>query len=242
MAARCLLIKSRTTERIYLVDNGCGDKFNDKMSSIYAIDFEHSELERSLSEAGVKPEDITDLVFTHLHFDHCGGTTTYNENGQLIHRFPNAVYHINKRHWETATNPNAREKASFLKENINPIADWENVNLVDDKHTFEQGFTTIPADGHTIGQQLPYIFDENRTLVYAADLIPTFAHIPLPWVMGFDMFPLQTLKEKEMFLKEAADKNWDLFLEHDADREIIQVKHENGKFSMANTKTMQDLI
>lgn len=241
MAARCLLIRSLATDRLYLIDNGCGDKFDEKMSSIYSLDYEHSELERSLGELGIKPEDITDMVFTHLHFDHCGGTTKYGDNGELVHRFNQATYHINKRHWETATNPNAREKASYLKENMEPIADYPKLNLINDRHIFEEGFMTIPADGHTIGQQLPYIFDDERTFVYGADLIPTYAHVPLPWVMGYDMFPLQTLKEKEQFLKEAADNNWYLYLEHDAENEIITVAHENDRFSVQSTKTMQEL-
>jgi len=241
MATRCLLIRSQTTERLYLVDNGCGDKFNEKMKSIYSLDFEHSDLERSLSELDLKPGDITDLVFTHLHFDHCGGTTTYDSDNNLVHRFSNATYHINKQHWQTATNPNAREKASFLKENIEPIANHDKLHLVEDRYVFEDGFTTIPANGHTIGQQLPYIYDDKRTLVYSADLIPTHAHIPLPWIMGYDMFPVQTLKEKEQFLKEAAANNWYLYLEHDAHNEIITVEDEDGRFSVEQSFTMDDI-
>lgn len=241
MATRCLLIRSHTTDRIYLVDNGCGDKFNEKMTSIYSLDFEHSELERSLHQLGVKPEEITDMVFTHLHFDHCGGTTTYDENNNLIHRFENATYHVNKRHWQTAQNPNAREKASFLPENIRPIAESGRLRLLDDRHTFEEGFTTIPVDGHTIGQQLPRLYDSDRTLIYCADLIPTYAHIPLPWVMGYDMHPVQTLREKEAFLEESAENRWYLFLEHDARHEIITIEQKNGKYSMENSLAMNDL-
>jgi len=242
MAARCLLIRSKLSNRLYLVDNGCGDKFDEKMSSIYSLDFEDSELDRSLDQLGFHPDDITDLVFTHLHFDHCGGTTTYNREGKLEHRFSNATYHINKRHWKTATNPNAREKASFLKENIQPISDYDKLNLVDDRHVFEDGFSMLPFNGHTIGQQLPFIHDDKRTLVYAADLIPTYAHIPLPWVMGYDMYPLQTLQEKEPFLKEAAKNGWYLYLEHDAHHEILTVKNEDGKFSVDETTTLYELV
>lgn len=242
MATRCLLIRSRATDRLYLVDNGCGDKFDEKMSSIYSLNFEHSELFRSLDELGVAPDDITDMVFSHLHFDHCGGTTTYDDKNNLVQRFKNATYHVNKRHWQTAQNPNAREKASFLPDNIQPIADSKRLRLLDDRHTFEEGFTTIPVDGHTIGQQLPYIYDSDRTLVYCADLIPTHAHVPLPWVMGYDMHPVQTLKEKEPFLNEAAEKNWYLFLEHDAHHEIITLKKENGKHSIKKSLKMSDLL
>lgn len=242
MATRCLLIHSKTTDRLYLVDNGCGDKFDEKMQHIYSLNFKHSELERSLEAVGVTPADITDMVFTHLHFDHCGGTTTFNEHGELKHRFKNATYHVNKRHWQTATHPNAREKASFLSENIKPIEESNRLNLVEDNHSFEEGFNTITMNGHTIGQQLPFLYDSERTVVYGADLIPTHAHVPLPWVMGYDMFPLQTLQEKEPFLEEAVNNLWYVFLEHDAHNEIITVKQQHGKFSIDQSLTLKELI
>ncbi|MDZ7718861.1 MAG: MBL fold metallo-hydrolase [Balneolaceae bacterium] len=241
MGMRCLLIKSKETEKIYLVDNGSGDKFSDKMSSIYGLDYDHSDLLSSLEKCGVTPIDITDMVFTHLHFDHCGGTTSYNQSGEIEERFPNATYHINKRHWQTATNPNAREKASFFSENIDPIKKSGRLNLVDDHHKFERGFETLPMDGHTTGQQLPVLSDGETTMIYAADLIPTFAHLPLPWVMGYDMKPIQTLKEKESFLNQAVDENWYLFLEHDATHEVITVQKENGKFLLKDTLSLADL-
>lgn len=240
MATRCLLIKSQKTDKIYLVDNGCGDKFNDKMTNIYSLDYNHSEIHRSLAALDITAEDITDIIFTHLHFDHCGGTTSYTKNGELKHNFPNATYHVNERHWQTAINPNTREKASFLPENINPIKQSEQLNLVPDRHKFEEGLTTISADGHTIGQQLPFIYDDDRSLIYTADLLPTFAHIPLPWVMGYDMHPLQTLKEKELFLKDAARKSWYLYLEHDANHEIIRVNNQDGKFSVRDQFLFED--
>ena len=241
MATRCLLIRSNLTGRLYLVDNGCGDKFDDKMLQIYSLDFSNSELERSLNAVGVSPCDITDMVFTHLHFDHCGGTTTYDEQGNLRHRFKNATYHVNKRHWHTAAHPNAREKASFFPENIKPIGDSDRLNLVEDNHTFEEGFTTISMNGHTTGQQLPLFHDSNRTIVYGADLLPTQAHVPLPWIMGYDMFPLQTLQEKKPFVKEAAAKKWYIYLEHDAYNEVMTIKQKNGKFSAGDFHTLKDL-
>lgn len=241
MATRCLLVKSKTTDRIYLIDNGCGDKFDEKMQSIYSLDFKHSELERSLANIGIAPSDITDMVFTHLHFDHCGGTTTYDENGELVHRFERASYHVNKQHWHTATHPNAREKASFLADNIKPIGESDRLNLVDDHHTFEEGFTTMTMNGHTVGQQLPFFHDSDRTIVYGADLIPTQAHVPLPWVMGYDMAPLQTLEEKEPFLKKAAENGWYIFLEHDAYNEIITIEEKEGKFSVGEYLSLKDL-
>lgn len=241
MGMRCLLTKSKETDRIYLIDNGSGNKFNDKMAAIYGLDYEHSDLLSLLKKCGVEPDDITDMVFTHLHFDHCGGTTTFDGNGKLTEVFPNATYHINKRHWETATNPNAREKASFFSENIDPIENSGRLNLVQDNHKFEPGFDTIPMDGHTSGQQLPIFKNNGTTIVYAADLIPTFAHIPLPWIMGYDMNPIQTLEEKETFLNKVVDENWYLFLEHDAEHEVVTVQKENGKFLLKDSLKLADI-
>lgn len=232
MAMRCMLIKSKKTGKLYLVDNGSGDKFNEKMSSIYGLDYEHSNLEKSLKACGVTKNDITDIIFTHLHFDHCGGTTSYDNDGNLVHNFPNAIYHVNRRHWENALNPNARERASFLPENINPIKECDRVNLVDDNAVFEENLSVINAEGHTIGQQLPKIIGTDQTLVFAADLFPTSAHIPIPWVMGYDMFPVKTLKEKKLFLHQAVAENWLIYLEHDANNEIIKIEEEDGRFSV----------
>ncbi|MEX0945110.1 MAG: MBL fold metallo-hydrolase [Balneolaceae bacterium] len=241
MAMRCMLIRSKQSGKIYLIDNGSGDKFNEKMSSIYGLDYDHSNLQRSLEEIHVTPEEITDIVFSHLHFDHCGGTTAYDSSGNLTEVFPNAIYHVNVRHWETAIYPNEREKASFFAENLEPIQNSGRLHLIKDHHTFEDGFTTIPMDGHTTGQQLPVITDNGFTLVYAADLIPTFAHLPLPWVMGYDMKPIQTLKEKEQFLTQASENHWYLFLEHDAEHEVITVQNSEGKFSMKESITLNEI-
>lgn len=241
MAMRSLLIKSKNTGKIYLVDTGSGDKFNAKMAEIYGLDYNHSHLLRSLESMGVTPEGITDIIFTHLHFDHCGGTTAYDNEGNLIEVFPNANYHVNKRHWQTATYPNEREKASFFPENLDPIQNSGRLKLSENQHTYEPGLSTVCVDGHTEGQQLPMIQAGNKTLVYAADLIPTYAHIPLPWIMGYDMVPVQTLKEKEVFLENAVAGNWYLFLEHDSAHEIVTVKKENGKFSMKDSLSLADI-
>lgn len=241
MAMRCLLIKSENTGRIYLIDNGAGTKFDEKMIEIYQIDNSRNGLTGSLEACGVSPEEVTDLVFTHLHFDHCGGTTYYDENGKLQHQFPNARYWVNRRHLESALNPNAREKASFLKDNIQPISQWEKLQPVDDKHEFEEGFFTLPADGHTAGQQLPVIEADGKRIVYAADLIPTYAHIPLPWVMGYDMAPVQTLKEKEKFLRRAAAQGWHVFMEHDASHEVLTINESDGRYSMGESLQLGDL-
>jgi glyoxylase-like metal-dependent hydrolase (beta-lactamase superfamily II) len=241
MAMKCLLIKSENTGNIYLVDNGSGTKFDEKMNSIYDIDYEHSDLISSLNAIGLKPELITDLILSHLHFDHCGGTTYYDKNQNLQHQFPNATYHVNDRHLQSALNPNAREKASFLEDNIVPISNSDRLNKIPDQYEFEPGLTTINANGHTIGQQLPVVQAEGKTVVFAADLIPTHIHVPLPWVMAYDMEPLKTLTEKEEFLKKAAVENWYLFLEHDAEKEVITVQNHNGKFSVNETMSLSDI-
>lgn len=241
MAMRSLLIKSSASNRIYLVDTGSGDKFNDKMQSILGLDYNHSNLSDSLNEANVTPDKITDIIFTHLHFDHSGGITSYNEQNELIENFPNAIYHVHKKHWETALQPNSREKASFYEENIEPIRTSGRLNLTDDQFQFEENLTTIVANGHTEGQQLPVITSENDTLVFIADLIPTHAHVPLPWIMGYDMQPLITLKEKEKFLSDAAEKQYYIFMQHDADHEMITVRKENGKYKADQLLTLKDI-
>ncbi|HKK44916.1 MAG TPA: MBL fold metallo-hydrolase [Balneolaceae bacterium] len=241
MAMRCLLIESKNTGRRYLIDNGSGTKFNEKLEDIYQIDHKHSNLLDSLDYHGYKPEDITDIIFTHLHFDHCGGTTYYDEDGNVAHTFPDATYHVTRKHLETATNPNAREKASFLADNINPIANWKNLHSVGESHKYEDGLDAIPVSGHTISQQLPKLSVDGKTIVFAADLIPTHVHLPLPWVMGYDMYPVQTLEEKERILDQAIEEDWYFFLEHDAKEQVITVKKENGKYSVKDRLKLSEL-
>jgi len=241
MGMRCLLIKSGNTGKIYLVDNGIGTKFDEKMSKIYAVDHETVNLEKSLQYHGFQTSDITDIIFTHLHFDHCGGSTYYDEQNNLKLTFPDATYHITKKHWETAVNPNAREKASFFEENLKPLSDSGNINFVPENHQYEEGLYAIPVNGHTLGQQLPVIESEGKTIVYMGDLIPTHVHVPLPWIMGYDMYPVQTLLEKENFLAEAAQNGWYLYLEHDAHEEVITVTYDGKKYSVNRTLTLTDI-
>jgi glyoxylase-like metal-dependent hydrolase (beta-lactamase superfamily II) len=241
MAMRCLLIESKNTGKVYLVDNGSGTKFNEKFESIYRLDYEHSDIISSLEYHGFDPEDITDIIFSHLHFDHCGGTTYYDEEDNLQHTFPNATYHVTKKQMETATDPNAREKASFLADNIEPISNWNQLNLVDEHYTYENGLEAIPVNSHTLGQQLPKITAKDKTLVYMADLLPTHVHLPLPWVMGYDMYPVTTLKEKERYLDQAVNEGWYLFLEHDANEEVITVKKEDGKYGVDESLMLNDI-
>jgi len=241
MAMRCLLVKSENTGRLYLIDNGSGTKFNAKFESLYQLNHNHSNLVDSLDYHGFEPEDVTDLIFSHLHFDHCGGTTYYDDEGELQHTFPNATYHVTKKHLDTATDPNVREKASFLPANINPLTNWDKLNLVDEHHAYEDGLDTLPVNGHTISQQLPRITANGNTVVFMADLVPTHVHLPLPWVMGYDMYPVTTLNEKEQYLDQAVDEKWYLFLEHDAEEELITAVKEDGKYQVGQRLTLDDL-
>lgn len=240
MAMRCLLVKSNNTGKTYLIDNGTGTKFSEKFKNIYQIDHEHSNLLDSLDQLGFGPEDISDIIFSHLHFDHCGGTTYY-DGDELKHRFPNATYHVTKKQLETAVNPNAREKASFLSDNIEPIKNWDKLNVVDEFHKYEEGIDALPVSGHTLGQQLPRISDGDTTVVFMADLIPTHLHLPLPWVMGYDMYPVKTLDEKKQYLSRAVNEGWYLFLEHDAEQEMVTVHEEDGKYAVKDRLTLDEL-
>ena len=250
MTMRCLLIRSLNTGRLYLIDNGAGNKFNEKMSSIYGLDYgpqDEKRLETSLARATIQPSEITDLIFTHLHFDHCGGTTDWVD-GQLSHVFPNARYHVHRDHFLTATEPNPREQASFLPDNIGPItAASDQLSLVGleqvdvTQPVYEPGLEALVMNGHTLGQQLPKISCGDTHLVFVADLLPTAQHVPLVWVMGYDMFPTQTLKEKQAFLEQAAAKQWWLLMEHDRHHECIQVGNIDGRWKVIATSTLNDL-
>lgn len=240
MALRCLLIQSHSTGRKYLIDTGIGNKFDEKMSRIYGVDTSEFNLDDSLDYHGFSRDDITDIIFTHLHFDHCGGTTDWNgEQSEII--FPNADLWVTKTHWETATKPNTREKASFLKENIEPLAQSDKLQLIDEGHEFEPGLTHRIVNGHTLGQQLPYLTVGTTHLMFAGDLVPTFAHIPVPWVMGYDMRPIYTLEEKAQILPECESTPIYLFMEHDAHEEVITVRKEGKNFTMDKGLTLGDL-
>jgi len=245
MTMRCLLIRSLKTDRLYLVDNGAGNKFNEKMAHIYGFNYgpkQEKRLEASLKRAGVTPEEVTDLIFTHLHFDHCGGTTDYT-NGVLTHVFPNARYHVHRDHLATATQPNPREQASFLPDNIAPIAASEDrlIRVEGERPHYETGLESLVMNGHTLGQQLPMITHGEQRLVFVADLLPTAAHVPLVWVMGYDMFPTQTLVEKERFLQQAAAEQWWLLLEHDRHHECIRIGNIEGRWKVIEAATLNDL-
>ncbi len=214
-AMRCMLIVDE--DRKILIDTGMGNKQSEKFFSHYYPHGEDSLLS-SLLKLNIEPTDITDVILTHLHFDHCGGAVKM-DNNELSLAFPNATYWSNETHWNDALNPNAREKASFLKENILPIQESGKLKFISEtQHSrtpFSENISIQFVHGHTSSMMIPFIQLHNRTIVYMADLIPSAAHIPLPYIMGYDMFPMTTLQEKETFLNEAAAKNYILFFEHD---------------------------
>lgn len=220
-AMRCLLVE--TGNRLILIDTGIGNKQDEKFLRHYYLHGSHT-LERSLKTAGFSNEDITDVFLTHLHFDHCGGAIR-RQGETLIPAFPNAVYWSNHEHWDWATKPNEREKASFLKENILPIQESGKLNMIPagiennngrlSTSPFIKDFNLRFVNGHTRSMMLPQIEYRGRTIVYMADLLPSAGHLPIPYVMGYDMFPLTTLMEKKSFLEEALAGDYILFFEHD---------------------------
>ncbi|MBA6156264.1 MBL fold metallo-hydrolase [Tenacibaculum sp. S7007] len=240
MSMRCMLIEDG--DRLTLVDTGIGNKQSDKFFGYYYL-FGDFSLDASLAKHGFHRDDITDVFLTHLHFDHCGGSIQWNKDRTGYEpAFKNARFWSNQRHWDWAINPNAREKASFLQENILPIQESGQLNFLHLNAKDYVGFDVIFKDGHTEKQMLPKIQYQDKTIVFMADLLPTAGHIPLPYVMGYDTRPLLTLKEKEAFLSEAADKEFYLFLEHDADNELITVKHTEKGVRLKESYKFTDIF
>ncbi|WP_148868483.1 MBL fold metallo-hydrolase [Tenacibaculum adriaticum] len=240
MSMRCMLIEDG--DRLTLVDTGIGNKQSDKFFGYYYLYGDFS-LDTSLAKYGFHRDDITDVFLTHLHFDHCGGAIQWNKDKTgLEPAFKNARFWSNQRHWDWAIHPNAREKASFLKENILPIEESGQLNFLHLNAKDYVGFDVLFKDGHTEKQMLPKIEYQGKTLVFMADLLPTAGHVPLPYVMGYDTRPLLTLKEKEAFLKEAADKGFYLFLEHDAYNELITVKHTDKGVRLNESYKFKDIF
>ena len=238
-AMRSLLIEDGN--KLILIDNGIGNKQDDKFLKYYYL---HGDvcLNSSLEKLGYSPNDITDVFLTHLHFDHCGGSVIWNKDRSGFEMaFKNANYWSNKDHWQWATQPNDREKASFLKENIIPIQESGHLNFVEQEGELFKDFSTLFVNGHTEAQMIPFIQYKGKTLVFAADLLPSTGHIPLPYVMGYDTKPLVTLTEKEKFLNEAVDKEYVIFLQHDNYNECCTLQHTEKGVRLKDTFKLNEL-
>ena len=228
IAARCLLIEDG--KKLILIDTGMGNKQSEKFFGYYSL-WGNQNIDKSLKEKGFHRDDITDVFMTHLHFDHCGGAVNWNNNktGYEV-AFKNAKFWTNENHWKWATEPNVREKASFLKENILPIKESGQLNFISRAENgflekSDLDFGIFFADGHTEKQMIPMINYKGKTICFMADLLPTAGHIPLPYVTGYDTRPLLSMDEKDIFLKKAVENNYYLFLEHDAHNEIITLQN-----------------
>ena len=221
LSTRNLLLIS--DDKKILIDTGMGNKWDDKSKNIYNID-PKLDLELALEQNGIKSDEITDILLTHLHFDHTGGSTRI-KNGKLIPGFPNAKYFVQKKNFEWAMNPSDRDKGSYIKENFEPLVKEGVLNLIDGEIDFDDNISFRIINGHTFSQQMIKISDSSNTVLYVADLLPFVSQIKIPYVMGYDLQPLVTVEEKKKYLKLAAEENWKLYFGHDPDYAIATVKH-----------------
>lgn len=235
-AMRCLLVEDG--DRLILIDTGMGNKQNEKFFSFYYLSG-NSSLKKSIESYGFSLDDITDVFLTHLHFDHCGGAVEYDANKERLKTtFKNAVYWSNENHWNWAVHPNSREKASFLKENIMPIQEAGQLKFLKEGEKFTPNFDVIFVNGHTEAMMLPVLHYKGKKIIYCADLIPSAAHIPIPYVMGYDVRPLLTLDEKEKILNEALKENSYLYFEHDAKIEMCSLEQTERGIRMNEQVTL----
>lgn len=235
LATRSLLLVS-DSKRI-LIDTGMGDKWDEKSRNIFRID-ENLSLEKALSQKGYSSDDITDVILTHLHFDHTGGSTKLVD-GKIVPSFSNAIYHVQKQNFEWALNPSDRDRGSYLKENFEPLAKEGVLNLLTTTQ-FDENISFEIINGHTFGQQMIKISDGTNTVLYCADLLPFVSHIRLPYIMAYDLQPLVTLTEKKKYLKQAVDENWILYFGHDPEYAAVTLKHSDR--GIVQDKVYFDLI
>jgi glyoxylase-like metal-dependent hydrolase (beta-lactamase superfamily II) len=235
LAARCWLI--RGNGKNILVDVGNGTKWNEKLKDIYKLDTSSGDLVSSLRKNGLGMEEITDVILTHLHFDHAGGSTTL-ANGELVPAFPNARYYVQKKHWELSGQPTEKDRASFMHDDFVPLMEHGVLELVDGEGELFPGIEVLVTNGHTSAQQLPKITDGKTTMLFCCDLLPTTAHLPWPYVMSYDVRPLITLEEKRRIVNRAYDEGWVLFLEHDPIIEAITLRPTDKGFAIDKRLTI----
>lgn len=229
LAARCLLL--RGNGRTILVDNGNGTKFSEKLRDIYRLDTSGSDLRRSLARLGLSPADITDVVLTHLHFDHAGGSTEVVD-GKLVPAFPKATYYVQREHWELSQRPTEKDRGSFMKDDFQPLHEHGVLKFLEGETELFPNMRLLVCNGHTSAQQLPLISNGTTSMLFCCDLVPTMNHVPLPYVMGYDVRPLVTIEEKKRILGRAAEEQWILFLEHDPEVQAITVKTTEKGFTV----------
>ena len=234
---RCLLAVDGN--RKILIDTGIGNKQDEKFFGYYYLNGDDT-LKKSLAKHNFTFDDITDVVLTHLHFDHCGGSVIYNENKELVPAFKNAKFWVSKQQWKWATEPNNREKASFLKENILPIE--SKIEFIDKDTEIYPNLSLKLFNGHTDGQIIPHIKYKDKTIVFMGDLLPATAHIPLAWVVGYDTRPLLSLEDKEKFFKEAIDNDYVLFFEHDLYNECCTLKNTEKGVRLDKTFNLSEIL
>lgn len=220
LATRHLLLESKSKK--ILIDTGMGTKWDEKSRNIYAVD-ESQSMNSTLAQKGLRAEDITDVILTHLHFDHTGGSTVLN-NGKLEPAFPNANYFVQKQNFDWARNSSDRDKGSYIKENFIPLYEEGVLNFIIGNAKFDDEIEFIVINGHTFGQQMVKISDGINTILFCADLMPFISHIPIPYIMGYDLQPLVTLEEKKKYLKIALEENWKLFFGHDPEIAYATIK------------------
>jgi len=239
LALRSMLIVEG--DRKIMIDAGIGEKMDPKLLKHYFLDRDTS-IDGELEKHHLMPSDITDVILTHLHFDHCGGAVKYDENDRPVPTFPNATYWIGADQWQVATRPNAREKSSFFPENFMPIEENGQLKLVDQEQELMPGVKVRLYSGHTDGQLIPFIRYGDQTIVYTGDLIPAAANVSLAWITAFDMEPKTALVEKKDFLEEAYHNGYVLFFEHDAYQECCNLKETEKGIRVGDTFSLREIL
>ena len=221
-----------------LIDTGNCEYVSDKMKSIYAMDNTEYSIGMFLSQSGISYEDITDVILTHLHFDHAGGAVKQDGNGEFVPAFPNAVYYVQEKQFQWAMDPSDKDRASYMKEQFLPLRDAGRLNLLDGPEELFPGIELIVCSGHTPDMQLPLIHGNGEKFFFAGDLIPLHSHLSPPWIMSYDLQPLVTLEEKEQILNRAADENWLIFFEHDPDMSCCRIERHKNTFRVKETVSL----